>query len=371
MELYIAGGVGEHGRSCFAVQSNRLRFLVDCGKQADTPDDPYPRLSVAQIRALDAVFFTHSHADHTGALPWLYENGFSGTVIASTETMRQLPFPVRNFRALESLCPAGSGSFGSLSILLGRSGHCAGSVWYRFAEGGASILFSGDYTENTQVYACDPIRGQSADLAVLDCAYAGDTTPYAVACDRLVNAARAMLSAHGLILLPVPKYGRGLELLKLLSDHLDAPFYGDAQILKGIAAQRNGGFWYRTRENAPSVQIYDGQTEGIVFLSDPQLRSEAARETARRVLSIGGRGILTGTLEAGSESEALHRQGSMLSLRYPVHMNTAQFCSLAAQNRFRETIAYHYPSDAIRAQQSTYRIEAPESFKQCGRRLQK
>ena len=47
-------------------------------------------------------------------------------------------------------------------------------MWYRFAEGGKAVFFSGDYTEDTQVYACDPIRGQSADLAVLDCAYGSD-----------------------------------------------------------------------------------------------------------------------------------------------------------------------------------------------------
>ena len=74
MKLMIAGGVGEHGRNCFLVQGETVRFLVDCGKMADTPEDPYPRLTRAEICRLDAVFLTHSHADHTGALPWLYEN---------------------------------------------------------------------------------------------------------------------------------------------------------------------------------------------------------------------------------------------------------------------------------------------------------
>ena len=42
MKLVIAGGVGEHGRSCFWVQGSAFSFLVDCGKMADAPDDPYP-----------------------------------------------------------------------------------------------------------------------------------------------------------------------------------------------------------------------------------------------------------------------------------------------------------------------------------------
>lgn len=135
MELFIAGGVGEHGRSCFLVQGETLRFLVDCGEMADTPDDPHPRLSAKQIQGLDAVFLTHSHADHTGALPWLYKHGFTGTVIATAETLRQLPFSMEKYAVLDALCPAGTGSFQSLAIAWGRSGHCVGSVWFRFSEG--------------------------------------------------------------------------------------------------------------------------------------------------------------------------------------------------------------------------------------------
>ena len=31
MELFIAGGCGEHGRNCFYVEQNGEAFLVDCG----------------------------------------------------------------------------------------------------------------------------------------------------------------------------------------------------------------------------------------------------------------------------------------------------------------------------------------------------
>ena len=141
-------------------------------------------------------------------------------VIATGETLRQLPFAAQNPRVLEKGCPAGNGDFQGLSIQWGRSGHCAGSVWYRFSENGKSIFFSGDYTEDALVYACDPIRKQRAGLAVLDCAYGRDDTPYAAACRRLLQETERLLAAHGLLLFPVPKYGRGLEILKLLSEGL-------------------------------------------------------------------------------------------------------------------------------------------------------
>lgn len=344
MKLILAGGVGEHGRSCFFVQGEAIRFLVDCGKMADTPLDPNPRLTEAEIRSLDAVFLTHSHADHTGALPWLYKMGFRGMVIASAQTLGQLPFPVRESRVLEEICPGGAGAFGSLTLEWGRAGHCVGSVWYHFREGEKSLFFSGDYTEDTLVYACDPIRGRQADLAVLDCAYGLDETPYGVYCDRLISRTRELLKDAGLVLFPVPKYGRGLELLKLFDRHLgEASYYADDLFRRNLAELTVGGFWYRRAGIDVPVYPYGGQNQGIVFVSDPQLRGQDPRALAGQVLDLGGRGVMTGTLERDGFSESLVRQGKAELLRYPVHLNHPQFEDLKAKNAFRRTVAYHSP----------------------------
>ena len=75
MKLHIAGGCGEHGRNCFRVETASQSFLVDCGVMA-AAQDPWPRLSPETVPELKAVFLTHSHADHSGALNHLAELGF-------------------------------------------------------------------------------------------------------------------------------------------------------------------------------------------------------------------------------------------------------------------------------------------------------
>lgn len=351
MELTIAGGCGEHGRNCFHVKGADADFLVDCGILAGEPGGGYPHLSAEEVRQLKWVFLTHSHADHTGALPWLVHQGFSGPVIASQNTLNQLPFHLENGIALEMLCPHGEGTFHGMTIQWGRSGHCVGSVWYRFSLDGKHILFSGDYTENTQVYAYDPIRGQSADIAVLDCAYGNDARSYEVLCECLTSRIRELLELHRLLVFPVPKYGRGLELLRLFQESdVEGPFFGDDHFLHELHQMPQYRFWLK--EDAwqlqPLVKRFCGKEyRGILFLSDPQLRNSAAREAVQRVLSSGGKAVMTGTVEKGSCSERLLEAGQMELLRYSVHLNKQQMDVLAEANTFSRIIPYHSPEITV------------------------
>ena len=343
MEVFIAGGVGEHGRNCFFVQGESCCFLVDCGKMAGSAQ-PYPNLTPEQVRLLQYVFLTHSHADHTGALPWLLEQGFAGTIVASDETFGQLPFslpdtvPLRSFRPPESL-----------KLRWGRSGHCPGSVWYEFGLEGQTLLFSGDYTERSLVYETDPIRRVRAELAVIDCAYGADPrSPEVLRFDFLTRMA-ALLSAGKPILLPVPKYGRGLELLALLRRaRPKTPVYGDAQFLYQLEWLQSDRFWCapNARDTLARMQAQPltGVPEGgVCFLSDPQLKSPASRRLADAFLAAGGSVVMTGTPERGSYSDALLQAGSMEYLRYPVHQNETEYRRLLRENHFSRAIPYHTP----------------------------
>lgn len=345
MKLFIAGGCGEHGRNCFLVNHAHGSFLLDCGLMAGD-ENGTPRLTKAQIAALDCVFLTHSHQDHVGALPWLRAQGFAGPVVASAETLRQLPFDAGHTLDLEHLTL----DFAGLGITWGRAGHCAGSVWYRFEDGGKSILFSGDYNEDSLTYPCDALRGQRADLAVVDCAYGRADFTFLSACEALIECVRAELITHPLLLLPVPKYGRGPDLLRLLARHFALPLYPDAHLQRELLRLPQTRDW--TRALPPQVlahcHSYTGtEKSGLLFVSDPQLKQAEHQALAEQLLRRGGFAVMTGSADPGSYSDTLIRQGRMAAALYPVHLNERQFRNLAAANHFGTVLPYHTPDFAV------------------------
>ena len=350
MELFIAGGCGEHGRNCFYVEHNDDAFLVDCGLLAGS-DDNLPRLCTEQIRKIKAVFLTHSHADHTGALPWLVQQGYDGPIYATLPTLTQLPFSLNHIRTLESICPCKiPGTIPDicgLQVTWGRSGHCAGSVWLRFDWAGKSFLFSGDYAEHSPLYPCDLLRGQKADLAVLDCAYGTSSADWNLCAKTLCVGTVQKLKQTRLLFFPVPKFGRGPEILLLLKQFApNLKFYGDAHFLHQLREIQLGGPWLlpvpQHFENWVQADVSISRERGIVFLSSPQLTG-AAGKRAQEMVAQGALGVMTGTPDAGSLSEALLKSGKMTFLRYPVHLDAVQYRALVQQNQFEKVIPYHSP----------------------------
>ncbi|MCX7186947.1 MAG: MBL fold metallo-hydrolase, partial [Methylophilales bacterium] len=91
MQLTFIGATGTVTGSKYLLESASVKIMIDCGlfqglKQlrlrnwAPLPVDP---------STIDAVILTHAHIDHSGYLPLLVKNGFSGKVYC-TEATRDL-----------------------------------------------------------------------------------------------------------------------------------------------------------------------------------------------------------------------------------------------------------------------------------------
>lgn len=183
MKLVVYGGIGEHGRNCFLIQGNHACFLLDAGTGGS---GELPSLPSEVIPRLCCVFLSHSHADHSGALFLLAKYGFHGKLLATTETLAQISSPVPSL-SLDH------GHYGPVSWYWGRSGHCIGSAWLSIAFEGKRILYSGDYYEESGGYLCDPIRGQQADIALIDAAYGATDLSIEKAASTILGEIRRQL----------------------------------------------------------------------------------------------------------------------------------------------------------------------------------
>ncbi len=87
--LRFLGGTGSVTGSRFLLELPRARVLVDCGlfqglkelRLRNWHEFPVPPASI------DAVVLTHAHVDHSGYLPGLARNGFTGPVYATEDTV--------------------------------------------------------------------------------------------------------------------------------------------------------------------------------------------------------------------------------------------------------------------------------------------
>lgn len=85
----ILGGGRQVGRSCFFLQTENSKILLDCGIDVSTNGkDKFPIFNVPEfdISQLDAVILSHAHLDHSGLLPYLYKMGYKGPAYMTAPT---------------------------------------------------------------------------------------------------------------------------------------------------------------------------------------------------------------------------------------------------------------------------------------------
>ncbi len=248
--LSFKGGYGEHGRSCFLVQyddSGRC-YMVDCGIMDEDPF-PYPSLSFEELECVDYLFLTHCHKDHSGAIHYICENGFHGTVITSEMTGRLDPIPCEEVIFLPVHAGEDSCRIGGLDVRYGRSGHCPGGLWFLIRDALGSCFFSGDYQENTILYACDRAEGLEADLAVVDCAHVSTDQDAESLRMELRSQTEQFLAQGRQVVFPVPKYGRGLEMYCLLRREFpDVRIRVDKEFIACSKKMMKEECWYQEQE---------------------------------------------------------------------------------------------------------------------------
>ena len=83
MKISFYGAAREVTGSCFCVEVEGKRILIDCGLQQGA-NNGYGQDFPFHPGEIDYVIVTHAHIDHSGRLPLLVKQGFKGDIFAKT-----------------------------------------------------------------------------------------------------------------------------------------------------------------------------------------------------------------------------------------------------------------------------------------------
>lgn len=256
MKLTFLGAAHEVTGSCALLEACGKRILIDCGLEQgpDTYENCQLPVAAGQI---DAVLLTHAHMDHSGKLPALVAQGFSGPIYATEATRRlcvimlqdsahiqefeaewrnrkarragqeayqplysmadalatlELFHPCTYGQTLE-ICPGITAEFLDAGHLLGSS-----SIFIRIQEDEErTLLFSGDLGNRERPLIRDPQHPPRADYVVIESTYGdrlhGERPDYV---GQLAQILDETFAQGGNVVIPSFAVGRTQELLYLL-----------------------------------------------------------------------------------------------------------------------------------------------------------
>lgn len=89
MKLTFCGAARITTGSCYLLEADSLKILIDCGMFQGPKDITKLNYLKFPFRPADIkyVILTHAHIDHSGLLPKLVNEGFSGTILATPPTI--------------------------------------------------------------------------------------------------------------------------------------------------------------------------------------------------------------------------------------------------------------------------------------------
>jgi metallo-beta-lactamase family protein len=256
MHLKFCGAARQVTGSCFVFEMDSCTFAVDCGLFQGGRSEREQNLKPFAFdpHRLDFVLLTHAHLDHSGLLPRLAAEGFSGPIYTTAATRDLLSVLLldsaylqqaeaeraarhgRDFVALydkeqaravlnqvrivkyeEIFTPARG-----VRVRLRDAGHILGSAiieaWLTERDRTCKVVVSGDLGEPGRPILCDPAIVREADVLLLESTYGNrDHRPLQATLDELVTSLEAGLRERkGVVLVPAFAVGRTQELLYFL-----------------------------------------------------------------------------------------------------------------------------------------------------------
>ena len=377
--FFPVGGGNEIGASCYFVQLNGAKFLLDSGIRLHT-DSIYPRFHslydnlLDGLWELDGILLSHGHIDHVGSLPFVVEEAQDVPIYATLPTQEIIDlqlnqsltsttfshaelvdFPrvkefnaIRVQRAIENITPIEWNypiMCETCQITFFPAGHILGASMVYIESDSGNILFTGDFTTFDQltVQKYQLPDSLEVDLLIAESTYGYQESTYVgdVSEERELFAQKIdqCLDSGGTVLIPAFAVGRSQELALILQDLIRSgrlrPFTiyidGLAQIACDIYQDNGVQVFGRELEKAPQgfIDMLDTSNSVIIASSGMLLDSSVSARYAEKLLPDQRNAIFfSGYLDEESPGRRLERlhesKGQYFRINgrnVPVHAN--------------------------------------------------
>lgn len=259
MQLSFLGAAREVTGSCFLLEAEGVRFLVDCGmrqggrKATERNHKPFE----FDPKSIDFVLLTHAHIDHSGLLPKLTKAGFKGPIYATPATVdllgvmlpdsahiqevdaqrnakrskRKTPLPALYSLQDAQACLQQTRSIGydkeyaphtSVRFRFRDAGHILGSaiieIWLTEQGHTTKLVFSGDLGQPGRPILREPTLIEEADILVIESTY-GDRLHKDLAATKdemIAIVEQTLFKQGGNVIMPAFAVGRTQQVLYYL-----------------------------------------------------------------------------------------------------------------------------------------------------------
>lgn len=253
--LTFYGATGTVTGSRFLFEVDQKRFLIDCGLFQGTKENRLKNWDKFPVdpKRIDRILLTHAHIDHSGYLPRLHHEGYSGPIHCTHATRDLCEILLRdsahiqmedarwaNKRGISRHKPAlplyrvkdaervmqlfeplyfGQDFYvnDNLRIKFKDSGHILGSGYVEFKTRHSSdsrkILFSGDLGRPGRPILRDPVQVFNIDYLVLESTYGNRLHTESNPKEELARVINESVDKCGVLLIPAFAIGRTQTLL--------------------------------------------------------------------------------------------------------------------------------------------------------------
>jgi putative mRNA 3-end processing factor len=236
LEIKFLGGAREVGRAAVAVKTSRAQILLDYGVMLNhTPGFPMH----IPPKEVDAIVATHSHLDHSGAIPIFHISepkkvygtrlNLSLTALLIKDFIHlssyYLPFEYIELNSMirshVSINYEEEVTVGDIKFRLLNSGHLPGGASVLVEAEGKRLLYTSDFnTIETRLLKGAVFNCGELDAVIIESTYASeDHTERKILEEKFINEVTDVVESGGVVLVPAFSVGRAQEIACVLAAH--------------------------------------------------------------------------------------------------------------------------------------------------------